>query len=242
MGMRTDIVARWKLTRDERAGMFSLFDRYYDNVEAVRFEADLAAKDWVILLRNRDDDLVGFSTLQVYGHTGASGPVTILYSGDTIIERTYRRSGDLAGAFGHFLLRAIRDHAGTPVYWLLTSKGVRTYRFLPVFFKTSFPVFDRETPVAIKQLVDALAAEKFGDHYSASRQVVSHGGERDRLCESEHDPVLLGRPDPHIAFFLECNPGYVNGDELVCISPMTEENLNAKARRVIERTEVCWRE
>ena len=29
-------------------------------------------------------------------------------------------------------------------------------------------------------------------------------------------------PDPHVAFFLERNPGFVQGDELVCLTKIDE--------------------
>ena len=41
--------------------------------------------------------------------------------------------------------------------------------------------------------------------------------------------------DPHIAFFLEKNPGWIRGDELVCLTEPIEENLTPAGRRM-------WRE
>ena len=129
-----------------------------------------------------------------------------------------------------------------PIYWLLTSKGVRTYRFLPVFFKIFYPIFKQQTPEKIKLLIDKVALEKFGSQYSQETQVVYHNETRDCLCASEQDPLLLKRSDPHIHFFLQQNPGHIKGDELVCITEISEKNLNSRACRVINHTEVHWRE
>lgn len=222
--------------------MYSVFARYYDNADPSRFESDLDDKHWIIQLRNQDDCIVGFSTLQVYQHSGASGLSTIIYSGDTIIDRAYRNRSDLAGAFGHFLLRTIEERGDVPVYWLLTSKGVRTYRVLPIFFNTFFPVFSQEIPGNVDVLIDEVAAGKFGADYSPVTKIVSHHRQRDWLCASEHDPMLLERDDPHIRFFLHVNPGYAKGDELACMAEISEDNLNSRARRVIQHTEVQWRE
>ncbi len=242
MSMKIDIVSGANITPSEADEMYAVFAHYYENVERSRFENDLANKDWIIQLRNKDQCIVGFSTLQIYAHSGSAGGAAIIYSGDTIIDRAYRRNGDLAGAFGHFLLRAIQERNPKPVYWFLTSKGARTYRFLPVFFNTFFPVHDQETPEDIKRLMDEVAMAKFGADYSPSTQIVSHHGKRDWLSASEDAPSLLERNDPHIRFFLEKNPGYAIGDELVCFTEMSEANLNARARRVITHTEVLWRE
>jgi hypothetical protein len=240
--MKINIVKRKNVTPPERAEMYSIFSRYYDNVEHSRFENDLERKTWIIQLRNHDQRIVGFSTLLTYEHSGSSGPAVIIYSGDTIIDSPYRLNGSLAGAFGHFLLRTIEEHRNTSVYWLLTTKGVRTYRFLPVFFKDFFPVFDQQTPDNIKLLIDEVAEKKFGTNYSPDTQVVSHHGKRDRLSVSEHDPLLLKRSDPHIDYFVQKNPGYNNGDELVCLTEMSEKNLNSRGWRVIKHTEVQWYE
>ena len=39
--------------------------------------------------------------------------------------------------------------------------------------------------------------------------------------------------DPHIEFFAERNPGYVDGDELCCIARLTIENVTPAARRLV---------
>jgi len=242
MSMHVDIVKREALTLDERRQMYAVFARYYENVDAERFDIDLDAKDWIIQLRNAEQAVVGFSTLQMYQSHTSSGAALILYSGDTIVDRAYRTSGDLAGGFGHFLMRALEQEGELPIYWFLTSKGVRTYRFLPVFFETFFPAHDAPTPPDVKQLIDTLATDKFGTDYSTENQIVAHHQQRDWLCESEHNPVLMKRPDPHISYFQEKNPGYANGDELVCLAEISRENLNARAWRVITHTKVNWRE
>lgn len=242
MGMKSDIVRSDSVTVAERVAMYAVFARYYENLDRARFEEDLDTKDWVIQLRDNDGCIVGFSTVEQYQHEGETGATVILYSGDTIVDRAHRTCGDLAGAFGHVLLRAVAESGGLPVYWLLTSKGVRTYRFLPVFFKTFFPRHDQDPPGAFKRLIDEVATAKFGSSYSPATQVINQRGQRDWLCAEEHDPLLLKRSDPHIRFFLSRNPGYIKGDELACMARMSEENLNTRALRVISNTEVYWRE
>jgi hypothetical protein len=47
------------------------------------------------------------------------------------------------------------------------------------------------------------------------------------------DELPSGRlADPHIAFFLERNPGWKEGDELVCLTEIAEENLTRAGRRM----------
>ena len=39
--------------------------------------------------------------------------------------------------------------------------------------------------------------------------------------------------DPHVQYFLERNPGFVAGDELVCLTRVHEDNLTPAGRRVV---------
>jgi hypothetical protein len=48
------------------------------------------------------------------------------------------------------------------------------------------------------------------------------------------DNVPAGREnDPHIEFFLACNPGHAQGDELACLTELSRKNLTAAGRRMM---------
>jgi hypothetical protein len=40
--------------------------------------------------------------------------------------------------------------------------------------------------------------------------------------------------DPNVAFFMERNPDWTRGDELVCLCDLSRANLNRAGRRVVE--------
>jgi hypothetical protein len=43
-----------------------------------------------------------------------------------------------------------------------------------------------------------------------------------------------GRADnPHVRFFLERNPGHASGDELVCLTELSDANLTAAGVRMV---------
>ncbi len=47
------------------------------------------------------------------------------------------------------------------------------------------------------------------------------------------DEVPEGRlADPHVAYFLERNPGWVRGDELICLTEIAEGNLTPAGWRM----------
>jgi hypothetical protein len=44
--------------------------------------------------------------------------------------------------------------------------------------------------------------------------------------------------DPHVAFFLNRNPGWRRGDELVCLTEIAFENLTPAGRRMWLRGDI----
>jgi hypothetical protein len=225
------LVPREALKSTDREAMLALLAAHFLGVTPERFAADLAEKNWVLLLEE-DGRLRGFSTLRIYETTAPDGdPVTVVYSGDTIVER---------GAWGTAALpkswiaavRALRElHPRGHLWWLLLTSGYRTYRFLPVFWREFWPRHDAPTPPGTQALRDHLARGRFGPLYDAAAGVVRFP-EPQALREGL-DEVPEGRlDDPHVAFFLDNNPGWPQGDELVCLTELAEGNLTPAGRRM----------
>jgi hypothetical protein len=210
--------------------MFALLAGHFTGVERSTFGDDLSAKSAVILLEDEDRVLRGFSTLHVYRTCAPGRPVTIIYSGDTIVDRTCWGSHTLAKTW----IQCVRQAAAavaTEVYWLLITSGYRTYRFLPVFFRAFYPRFDEPTPPDDQALLDAIARERFGWRYDSATGIVRLP--RPQVLAGELLDVPSGRTsDAHVAFFLERNAGFVAGDELVCLTRIHDGNLTAAGRRM----------
>jgi hypothetical protein len=222
-------VPRESLTPRERVAMFTLLSTFFTGVDPETFASDLAEKSHVILLEGEDGGLHGFSTLSVYRTCVPGIEATIVYSGDTIVDREFWGSPALPVSW-LTAARALTAGAGSRVYWLLLTSGFRTYRFLPVFFREFFP---RDAPVA-NTLVERLAVERFGDRYDPVRGIVRFA--RPQVLVPELLGVPAGRAlDEHVAFFLERNPGYTRGDELVCLTEIGDTNLTAAGRRIARR-------
>ncbi len=240
MPLEASICARKDLPPDTREAMLELHGRYFSDVRRTRFMQDLEDKDWVILLHAATGVLAGFSTQQLLMLPMEGRTVRFLYSGDTIVDRAHWNTPFLAGCFGHLMLRLIETYGPDDLFWFLISKGFRTYRFLPVFFHRYWPAPERETPGDMTELLHAVSTHQFDRAYDRQAGVI-RPRQGDRLA-----PDLAGIPparlrDPHVAFFLERNPGYARGDELACIAPIRSDNLNAYAQRVIRVTTPVWK-
>src|SRR2546430_16369822 len=80
------LVPRAELADTTRAEMFRLLADHFTGVSRDQYEQDLNKKNWVILLE-REGAFSGFSTLAVYETSFAGEPVSVVYSGDTIVAR-----------------------------------------------------------------------------------------------------------------------------------------------------------
>jgi hypothetical protein len=213
--------------------MYAVYAAHYDACDPARFRADLAAKDYVILLEDAAG-LRGFSTAAHYRFPAAGGPVAVLFSGDTVIDRSVWGQQALSRSFARLAGALHAREKSTPLYWLLISKGHRTYRYLNVFARRFFPHPDFEDG-ELAGLAREVAAARFGAAYDPRAGVVAFAQSQGHLkADLAQVPArVAGRAE--VAYFLQRNPGYRVGHELVCLTRLAPDNLRALVRDEFER-------
>ena len=223
------------LDRSRRNEMYELFARNFDQTSRDRFAHDLARKHWVLLLiEPASGRLCGFSTQVLLRFRWREQNLRFVFSGDTIVDPGYWGETALIREWGRLIARLLKTDASEPLYWFLISKGYKTYRFLPVFFREFYPSFDRDKPSAVREIMDALGETMFAGHYNAQRGIVVASPEKDRLCPELARVDSARLADPHIRFFLESNPGYARGDELCCLAPLDFDNFTPAGIRLLD--------
>jgi hypothetical protein len=233
MRLEAELIEREHLTREDRNVMLELMQRHYDHVVPAAFARDLAEKRWVILIRDPQQRLCGFSTQTLLEGVAGGEPVRILFSGDTIVDRDRWGDPALSHVWGQLALSLIDQLTDVPLYWLLLSQGFRTYRFLPLFFHEFYPRYDAETPAQVRAILASIGRNRYGAHYDFASGVVRSHATQYRLRSGIGELTLERLRDPHIRFFSEQNPGHENGDELCCLAPLTRANFTRAAYRVI---------
>ena len=223
-----------------RAAMYALFNRYYASVNTDLFIHDLEGKTIAILLRDGDGELQGFSTLEVINFETDSGLATALYSGDTIISHHHWGEQQLSYAWCYFAGQVKAQQPHIPLYWFLIVKGHRTYRYLPAFTRKFYPNYREATPAQLQSIIDQLATRKFRDAYQTDAGILhfpeSRGHLRPEWDELSDDIIRK----PHVAFFLQKNPDYALGDELVCLTELNDKNMRFVSRTAfIEGMDSC---
>ena len=236
MKLETQIVAAAALDRRERDRMFALMDRYYAGMNRAAFESDLNEKQWVILLRERDSHAIcGFSTQMILEFIVDGTPMHALFSGDTIVERRCWGQSLLAQAWGELAIELIDRYPHGSLCWFLISKGYKTFRYLPLFFREYYPRRATVTPSWAQAMIDALGRHKYPQTYDPSTGIIRADATACRL-RRDVAAVTGGRlRDPEVRFFVEKNPGHERGDELCCIAPLTRENFSVAAARPLRR-------
>jgi hypothetical protein len=211
-------------------------EQTYANKRRDSFDADLDAKQWVILVRRPDDEcIVGFSTQTLFEVCVDGIRVTALYSGDTVVDRSHWGDPALAHAWGNFALELIDRHPVEQgsLYWFLTSKGFRTYHYLPLFFRHYFPRPGVETPGWERSIMETLAKRVAEGRYYAEHGIIRADGRSDFVRLEIAGAGGRRHHDAHVRFFTERNPGFAHGDELCCLAPLSRENFTAAAYRVM---------
>jgi hypothetical protein len=222
-----------ELSEAERAEAFELLSRHFDGVSRVLFERDLAEKNAVLLLRDAASAaLVGFSTMRIYETRFDGSPISVVCSGDTIVDPAAWNSPALPREWIAAVKRLRQEYPNGPYYWLLITSGFRTYRLLSTFWRRFYPRHDDSSPPPQARLLDGLARERFGDSYDPATGIVRFL--RPQVLRSH----LAGIPpqrlaDPHVAFFAARNPGHARGDELACLCELSDDNLTRAGQRMV---------
>ena len=214
--------------------MFKLMYKYYSNINKDSFISDLNKKTQVIILREEDsNEIKGFSTIVFYDLNIDSKTVKILFSGDTIIHQDYWAHNDLANVWLRFAIKKQQDFK-EPLYWLLISKGYKTYKYLNTFFKTYYPNPAVPIPKLEQSIIDEFGKVFYPDKYDKEAGILRMNKEKDYLKEEiakiSEEKI---KNDNVVKFFLEKNPEYYNGNELVCITNLSTENVNKAGKRLL---------
>jgi len=232
--LTSSVIARTDLSQADIQAMFCVFSENFDSATMDVFQRDLCGKIWVIMLRDGESgELEGFSTLALYETTYSDKPLSVVYSGDTIIRPAYWGTPELPRSWIKTVIEKSADMP-QPLYWLLISSGYKTYRFLTVFYKEFYPRYDRPTPPEMQTLINHLAAGRFGADYYPDLGVVRFTKGATPLRDGVAEVTDERLRDPHVAFYIERNPGHVHGDELVCITRVHPDNFTAAGRRVFK--------
>lgn len=231
MGLTGTIFSISQIGEPLRTEMFALMDLFYCRMERSVFERDLEQKDYAVLLFDEERILRGFTTQKLLWVDTPQSRVRGMFSGDTIIHRQYWGSIALFQTFSQFYFQIAKDYPD--FYWFLICKGYKTYRLLPLFFRSFYPREGTPTPLREKAIIDAYGSLLYPREYDAASGIIRYSVKKDALRAGVADITEKERRNPHIRFFEQVNPGYLQGDDLACLARFSTENLRPGAEKLL---------
>lgn len=232
-GIHSQIVPVAKVTPADTRAMYEIFARHYDCVSLEQFLLDLSEKNCVLVLRNADHAICGFSTQKVFRVSVKGTPVRAVFSGDTIVDRAYWGEQELGRCWCQYVSSVYWDEPDVPLYWFLISKGYRTYLYLPLFFEAFYPNCETPTPPFEQRLLDTLAVAKFPQYYRPESGLIEFPQSQGQLKPHLAEIPARRLRNPHVQFFLKRNPAYANGHELACLAEISPLNMKLFAGRIL---------
>lgn len=206
------------ISSGDKEKLFQLFSRYYESINYEKFLKDFESKDDVIILKCKQDQFIrGFSTLKVMSFSENNKIRIGIFSGDTIIDENFWGATALTFEFFKYVLNVKKKNLFKDVFWLLISKGFKTYLLLANNFQTYYPRYDKETPKEVQKFMDLSWQELYPKDYSMEKKILTTANKYDRLKDHVAKIGSNELANPKIAFFQKLNPNWKAGDELCCV-------------------------
>ncbi|EKF73454.1 hypothetical protein A11A3_13455 [Alcanivorax hongdengensis A-11-3] len=202
--------------------MYGIYSKYYENISLDLFSRDMEEKSGVFVVFERHSGrAVGFSTLktvdlEIKGRKGIG-----VFSGDTILEKEYWGSRVLHVKFFLKMVREKMKRPYQPLFWLLISKGYKTYLLMANNFHRYYPDHQGKNE-HLAPLVDDYCDKLFPGYFCSNRKLLDFGDGYTFLKSDVAAITETMRADnDKIRFFEQCNPSWQRGTELPCIGQVT---------------------
>jgi len=211
-----------KVTLSQLLEMHSLFVRYYNNADLETFIKDMEKKAGVFVLEDSETkNIVGFSTWDELSITVAGKSSIGIFSGDTVVDKKYWGNKTLQKAFVKRLFKLKLKRPDRNIYWLLISKGYKTYLLLANNFPKHYPNYKRESK-RLESVVDQYCNELYPSAYRDDDRLLDFGQEYQSLKGGVAEITdEMKKENPKIKHFEDLNPSWRQGTELPCVGEVT---------------------
>jgi len=216
--LKARYVPIYKVSVDLMHRMYQVYRRYYENISLDVFCRDMLEKSGVFIIDERvSGRTVGFSTLKVLDMEVAGEKVTAVFSGDTIIEREFWGNKVLQFQFFLRVLKEKLKRPGRPLFWLLISKGYKTYLLLANNFYTYYPHPEGQNS-HLAEHVGVYCRALFPGYFCEHRGLLDFGSGYTHLKDDVAGITdEMRHASAKIRFFEQRNPSWHRGTELPCI-------------------------
>ena len=172
----------------------------------------------VVLFRDDMDTLVGLTMFTVDRIDVEGRPAVAFSILDTYLKPAMRHHEQAAMAFAVLSVRELYRNRGRAIYAVMPTGTYHGYELTTHSLATFYPRPGQEPPPRERAVLDAVAERRVPRIWDPERGVLVH--------PQNLVPDVVKIPeermaDPVVAFFAERNPGYREGDVLMCVARIT---------------------
>lgn len=228
------LVALDSLAENQKSRMFHLMHENYNKVTEDIFFHDLSNKEWIGLIMDHSGLIHGFTTFVINPKGVGGSHYHIIFSGDTVIAPAYWGSQIMMQGWCRAVGSFIASDMTKPWYWYLLSKGHRTYMYLPLFFEYFYPSPNPgQMNAELRKLADEVSSKLFGEYWYPKEGVIRFDASRGELKAELSEATFQKKGSLIANFFLNKNPRFYEGEELVCTALIHPDKVFRSARAFI---------
>ncbi|WP_257459150.1 cyclic nucleotide-binding domain-containing protein [Archangium lipolyticum] len=237
----SDVVVPKSMSPEERSSLtdalYEVHRQIFDGVERESFRKYVidskADHTWIQLHKNEAGETVGYFALHIFEKQFGGVP-TAVFRAEAGSLRAYR-GGNANARFGlKMALSYLLKHPGRRAFYLGSLVHPSSYSLFAKYFGEVWPRREQETPPELLGFMDELATEFGLERVDPANPLVREVGWRTRETEMERE-YWLHCDKPPARYFVEANPGYVEGHGLVTVVPITVPNLMNMIRSMGQR-------
>ncbi|MCB9688295.1 MAG: hypothetical protein H6735_24870 [Alphaproteobacteria bacterium] len=191
------------------------------DMSADDFAASVAAKDFAVAMRDESGEVVGtlVAAWTQVPHPRTGSPAWLLGVHHTSIRPAWRGKNVVQVSGLQLLFRHRMRHPLAPTYWLFDTFSWHSYLGMARNFPASWPTAARPSFPPDEAAIVRAAMAVYPEAWDEAAGVLRWGGRKLRESEAV-PPAERVASDPDIGFFVAANPGYVQGDCLVCLASL----------------------
>ncbi|HYH94908.1 cyclic nucleotide-binding domain-containing protein [Hyalangium sp.] len=237
----TEVIVPKSLSPEARSqlidALYAVHNQIFDGVERQSFAKYVveskAEHTWIQVHKSEAGEIVGYFAFHIFERQ-LGGVPTAVFRAEAGSLRAYRGS-NVNARFGLSLaLRYLLKNPGRRAYYLGSLVHPSSYAVFARYCGEVWPRQGAQTPPELQSFMEELAAEFGLEKVDAARPLVRKVGWKTRETEAERE-YWQHCDKPAARFFIEANPGYVNGDGLVTVVPATAANILSVIRALGER-------
>ena len=219
--------------------LYTFLIKMMDSDVTIRqFHTVLLSYSYALIFRERKDGSLRGVTLLNVSRRKHGKNYTLLQIGLSFFQNYYRGGPMLYYVVAYHILKELILHPFTPLYIIGKAFSYKSYVVLCHTLPLAYPRYDAETPEFEKGIINEFgtSVKLLNEVYDEEMFVLK----RERTSMKEGVAVLTPESlnDPHIKFFVERNPGWRKGHQLITMGLVRWSDFLRLLWRALGRT---WR-